>query len=251
MPAYASPFGLKIVKTQGGAITQAPERIILIAGNGSTQYPTVGTLYIPTSSSSASSAANPGLNGSGATANISIYANDPVYLDGSGGIAQTGAGNVANSFIIGTFNGVEYSDSSGKRTVSNKWIAGTGVQPGSEVWFWFTAASTADTIFEIQSSATLTASSIGQIYAVAYPTTPNAVTGFSTAVLDAATVVTAGNGGLQVYALAYDPILGTSLPNNGYAAGTPTGGVNNWGDAYVNVYVKLAKGQFTAGTTAF
>ena len=249
MPASASPFGLKIVKTQGGAITQAPERIILIAGNGSTTYPTVGLLYIPSSNTTtASTTANPGTTAAGS----SIYAGDPVYLDGSGGIAQTAAGNSAtNGFIIGSFHGVEYSDSSGKRTVSNKWIGGTGVQPGSEVWFWFTAATTADTIFEIQTNGSLTAGAIGQIFAVAYTGTPNAVTGFSVATLDATTVAVAGQAGLQVYGLAYDMNLGTTLPNNGYAPGVPTAGNNNWGDAYVNVYVKLAKAQFTANTTAF
>ena len=235
MAQSSSPFGLKIVKTQGGAITQAPERLILSVSSS-------GALVLPTS----------GTVGSALTVG-NIYAGDPIQFDGAGVIQNTLAtggvlayNTASNNPIAGTFQGVEYSDSSGKRTVSNKWT-NPGLQPGSEVWFWFTAATTADTIFEIQSNASLTQDAIGARYSVIGVGTPNSVTGFSTVALGAASAT----GGLQVYGLAYDINLATTLPNNGYAAGTPTAGNNNWGDPYVNVYVKLANGQFTAATTSF
>ena len=248
MPQTSSPFGLKLVKSQGGAVTLAPERLVLIAGGLGPTYPTAGLLYIPTSSAAASSTAAPGLVAGG----TSIYANDPIYYDGVGGIAATIGGAPAGitGATIGTFQGVEYSDSSGKRTVSNKWLAGTSAFPGSEVWFWHTTASTADTIFEIQSSGgTLTQAAIGATYGITFPGTPNSVTGFSVAALDASGPSI--NGSLQVYALAYDPNLGTTGANYGYAPGIPTAGNNNWGDPFVNVYVKLARGQFTQQVVGF
>ena len=235
MPANASPFGLKIVKSQGGPVTRAPERSIVIANSAGTG------VYLPDSSGTQT-----------AVTLSSMYAGDPVYLDANGVPQQTAAGagtavgTISTNSVIGTFQGVEYSDSSGKRTVSNKWLNGTGLFPGSELWFWYTAATTADTIFEIQSSAKLTQAAVGNRYNIVYQATPgvNAVTGFSVAQLDA--TASAAGGGLIVYALAYDMNLATTGANNGYAPGTPTAGNNNWGDAYVNVYVKLANSGFTA-----
>ena len=236
MPATASPFGLKIVKVQGGPIVQAPERLVLSVNS-------LGGLVLPSSTAVQT------------TITIgNIFAGDPIYYDGSGGIQSSLASaagvlayNIANTnAILGTFQGVEYSDSSGKRTVSNKWV-NPGLQPGSEVWFWHTAASSADWIFEIQTDATLTQAAIGQTFGVIGLGTPNVVTGFSTVQLATGTPA----GGLQVYSLAYDPTLATTLPNNGYAPGSPVSGNNNWGDNFVNVYVKLAKPQFAANPASF
>ena len=240
MPQTASPFGLKIVKVQGGPIVQSTERIILVAnanGNGLVLPQSTGIPSAPTIGN--------------------IYAGDPIWYDGAGSI-QNSLSNVVGNVgtlaynspntnpILGTFQGVEYSDSSGKRTVSNKWT-NPGLFPGSEVWFWHTAASTADWIFEIQTNAIIFQDSIGATFGVVGVGTPNAVTGFSTVALSVATAA----GGLQLYGLAYDPVLATTGANNGYAPGTPTAGNNNWGDPFVNVYVKLAKGQFTANTATF
>ena len=236
MAQFSSPYGLKIVKTQGGPITQAPERLILTAnaaGNG---------LQLPNAQGNGAAIATPVAN---------IYQNDPIYYDGGGVLRATIAGAPAGitGTILGTFQGVEYSDSSGKRTVSNKWVS-PGLLPGSEVWFWHTSVTTADWIFEIQSSATLDQTAIGATYGITSGGTPNQVVGFSTAVLDASGA--SSNGALQIYALAYDQNLATAGgANNGYTPGTPTAGNNNWGDPFVNVYVKLARGQFTGTVTGF
>ena len=232
MAQTQSPLGLKIVKAQGGPITQAPERLIMSVNSA-------GALVLPTS----------GTQG-GAITVSSIFAGDPVYTPGNGTIQQTPTGIGAATFCIGTFQGVEYSDSSGKRTVSNKWLSTTGVFPGSEVWFWFTAATSADWIFEMQSNGPITQDTIGATFGWATVGTPNAVTGFSVAALDTVSG-SSGNGAFQVYGLAYDPNLAAVGANNGYAPGTPAAANNNWGDPFVNVYVKLAKGQFTAAVTGF
>ena len=240
MPQTASPFGLKIVKVQGGPIVQSTERLILIAnanGNG---------LLLPQST---------GVPSAPVIANI--YAGDPIWYDGAGSVQNTLA-NVAINVgtlayntpntnpILGTFQGVEYSDSSGKRTVSNKWT-NPGLFPGSEVWFWHTSASTADWIFEIQTNATIFQDSIGTTFGVVGVGTPNAVTGFSTVALTPGTT----GGGLQLYGLAPDPTLNLTYGVGTPGTGTTGSGVNNWGDPFVNVYVKLAKGQFTANTVSF
>jgi hypothetical protein len=47
MAQASSPFGLRLAKNQGGVIVRNPERIVLVAGNGSTTYPAANTLYLP------------------------------------------------------------------------------------------------------------------------------------------------------------------------------------------------------------
>jgi hypothetical protein len=268
MAQASTPFGLRLAKNQGGVIVRNPERLILISGNGSAQYPTAGALYLPSSSFAPPTGGAANWNAVDPVYVNNIFQNDPIGYGsatgtgtaGTGGVgvittyanrgsivpitSYSGAGNVGA--ILGTFEGVEYSDSSGKRTVSNKWT-NPGTFPGSEVWFWFSATSSSDQVYEIQTNATIGQDAIGKTFGIANPVAPNAVTGFSTAALDVSTA----NGGLVVYALAYDPTLATTLPNQGYAPGYPSAGNNNWGDPYVNVYVKLAKPQFAAAVASF
>ena len=83
MPANASPFGLKLAKTQGGPLTRAPERAILIAKGD-------GTYYLPNSAGTQTAATVP-----------AIYANDPIYIDANGIPQQTvaGAGTAVGDFL--------------------------------------------------------------------------------------------------------------------------------------------------------
>lgn len=230
MPNASTPFGLKIVKNQSGVITRAPERIIVAAASAT-------------------------------AANIpAIAAGDPVYIDGNGYVQKALTGAAGGNNIIGTFAGVEYSDSSGKRTVSNWWST-PAVYDGSEVWFWFTAASGPDTIFEIQTyggvngntgTNIITQSIIGNTFNIVNPAGVfNKTTGFSVACLDTSGWTAGGtgaaNGLLIVYGLAYDPTL-----NLTYTPGTPAAsGINNWSDPFVNLYVKLAKPEFAGAPAAF
>ena len=256
MAQAQSPFGLRLAKNQGGVIVRNPERLILISGNGSALYPTLGALYLPTSSTTVPSLPAPTVVPISVG---SIFQNDPINLGSSSTSGSPTRGSVqptlgatynttSNGAILGTFEGVEYSDSSGKRTVSNKWT-NPGTFPGSEVWFWFSATSSSDQVYEIQTNSSVGQDIIGKTYGVIGVGTPNFVTGFSTVALN--TFAGSAAGGLIVYALAYDPNLATQNPNNGYAPGFPTGGTNNWGDPFVNVYVKLAQGQFAGTVSAF
>jgi hypothetical protein len=73
MAQTSSPFGLKIVKSQGGMITRAPERYILSVNSS-------GNLILPTSGTA------------GGTITVgAIYSGDPIYLDANGVPQQTAA----------------------------------------------------------------------------------------------------------------------------------------------------------------
>jgi hypothetical protein len=215
MPSTASPFGLRVAKGQSGPVTRIPERIIVPAAN-------------------AASVAN-------------IGAGDPVYIDGATGFLRKTAAGTGGQ-CLGTFQGVEYSDSSGKRTVSNWWST-PAVYAGSEVWFWFSADTSGATIYEAQTNAAVTQADIGRSFGISFAAPFNTVTGFSTAALDTTTSPTAGP--FILWNLAFDPIMASSGANNGYAPGTPTAGTNNWGDNFVNVYVKLAQPQYAATVGGF
>ena len=155
-----------------------------------------------------------------------IFQNQPVKIvpssTGEGTIAVADAGD-ADGFI-GTFQGVEFTDSDGRRRVSNKWTAS---QYGTEV----VAYSTLDPsiVYEIQSNATLTVASIGKQYNLT-AISGNATTGLSSQMLDTAT--SASNASVRVIGI-------TPGPNNA------------WGDDYVIVQVQISEHQNVADKAAY
>ena len=143
-----------------------------------------------------------------------IYQNQPVKLvDG-----QLEAAAVGDRFI-GTFQGVEWTDSDGRRRISNKWTATTA---GTDIVAYATLDPSI--VYEIQSNATMTAADIGAQYDFT-AASGNSTVGLSTQMLDVASV--ANNASVRVIGI------------------TP-GSNNAWGDTYVIVQVQISEHQNVA-----
>jgi hypothetical protein len=72
-------------------------------------------------------------NGIASAYNTGILKGQPVALNTSGNIIAATAG----SAFQGAFAGHEYTDLTGRRIVSNQWIANTAYQTGSEVTYYY------------------------------------------------------------------------------------------------------------------
>lgn len=143
-----------------------------------------------------------------------IYQNQPVKLvDGNLEAAAV------NDRFIGTFQGVEWTDTDGRRRVSNKWSAQSGA---TEI----VAYSTLDPsiVYEVQSNATMDATTIGGQYDFT-AASGNATTGLSSQMLDVGSL--ANNAAFRVIGI-------TPGPNNA------------WGDTYVIVQVQISEHQNVA-----
>jgi hypothetical protein len=122
--------------------------------------------------------------------------------------------------------GVEFTDTDGRRRVSNKWTAGTSA---TDIIAYVTTDPAI--VYEIQSDATLSIADIGSQMDFDSVTAGSTTTGLSAAMLDVATKTTSGNALCRVVNLQPD--------------------VNNaWGDAFVVVQVQISEHQFVADRAA-
>lgn len=155
-----------------------------------------------------------------------IYQNQPVRIAPSTGGGETEGTLVAAAVgekIIGSFQGVEFTDSDGRRRVSNKWTAS---QVGTDV----VAYATLDPaiFYDIQSNAALNVADIGKQYNLS-AISGNATTGLSTQALDVSSA--ASNATVRLI-------------------GCEQGPDNNWGDTYCIVQVQISEHQFVADVAA-
>ena len=143
-----------------------------------------------------------------------IYQNQPVKLvDGNLEAAAVG------DRFIGTFQGVEWTDSDGRRRVSNKWVAQANA---TEIVAYATLDPTI--VYEIQSNAAMDASTIGAQYDFT-AASGNTTTGLSSQMLDVSSI--ANNASFRVIGI------------------TPSA-TNAWGDTYVIVQVQISEHQNVA-----
>jgi len=157
---------------------------------------------------------------SGYNANILQF--QPVLISSTGNIQAAGA----STPFVGSFMGVEFTDTDGRRRVSNKWTAGTSA---TDIIAYVTTDPAI--VYEIQSDATLTIADIGSQMDFDSVTAGSTTTGLSAAMLDVATKTTSGNALCRVVNLQPD--------------------VNNaWGDAFVVVQVQISEHQFVADRVA-
>jgi len=157
---------------------------------------------------------------SGYNANILQF--QPVKISSTGNIQAAGASDP----FVGTFMGVEFTDTDGRRRVSNKWTASTSA---TDIVAYVTTDPAI--VYEIQSDATLTLADIGSQMDFDSVTAGSTTTGLSAAMLDVASKTTSGNALCRVVNLQPD--------------------VNNaWGDAYVIVQVQISEHQFVADRSA-
>jgi len=130
---------------------------------------------------------------------------------------------------VGAFAGVEWTDTTGRRRVSNYWPANTAYIAGSCVAYFY---NDQNIIYEIQASASMAQTTIGNEFNFSNVTAGSTTTGLSAATLDAASAVGSGvQGQLRVVDIA--PYVD-----------------NDWGDAYTIVRVVCANSQFFGAVTA-
>ena len=133
----------------------------------------------------------------------------------------------ATGAIAGAFDGVEWTDTTGRRRVSNYWPASTA---GTAIVAYF--YNDLNIVYEIQTDATIAQTSIGNEYNFSNVTAGSTTTGLSACTLGVSTAVGNGaQGQLRIVDIAPYPD-------------------NNWGDAYVIVRVQIANSQFYGATTA-
>jgi hypothetical protein len=127
--------------------------------------------------------------------------------------------------FVGTFMGCEFTDSDGRRRVSNKWVGGN---IGSNI----TAYITLDPyiVYQIQSNAAVNVDDIGEQFDFTTVTAGSLTTGLSAVMLDVASSTTSA----QMRLIGITP-----------------GADNNWGDTYVVCQVEISKHQNVATINAY
>ena len=174
---------------------------------------------------------------------VNILKGQPVVYTTAATVGSTGsangtivpAGTPGNSAatsgyqVAGAFAGVEWTDTTGRRRISNYWPASTGFIAGSCIAYFY---NDQNIVYEIQSDATVAQTAIGNEFNFSNITAGSSTTGLSQATLAAASAQTAGAQG-QMRIVDIAPYVD-----------------NAWGDTYVIVRVVLPFTQFTAATTA-
>lgn len=158
---------------------------------------------------------------SGYAANI--LHNQPVKI-GTDGTVQAAA--IGDRFI-GTFQGVEFTDSDGRRRVSNKWTASTAA---SDIVAYVTLDPTI--VYEIQANGSIAVTDIGKQADFTAITAGSTVTGLSALMLDTATLTDSGNASLRIIGLSPGPD-------------------NAFGDNFTIVEVQVAEHQNVADRAAY
>lgn len=173
------------------------------------------------------------LNYTGAYDTAAVFCSGtPVALDeattaGTSTLVVASNTPTANMRLAGVFGGVEYTDASGRRTVS-KWF-GPALGTATDVVMWIFMDQ--EIIYEIQANGSLTNIVVGQEFnftaASSYQIIGNGGLGTSTAALSTTAVAAGTQAQMQVVN------LGRAIDNA-------------WGDAYTVVQVKLANDTFVA-----
>ena len=166
-----------------------------------------------------------------------IYKGAPIRYNSTAG-TSVAAGTITNaaagSVWTGAFAGVEWTDTTGRRRISNYWPASTAYQTGSCVAYFY---NDANIVYEIQTDATIAQTSLGGEYNFSAGTgvtvtSGSATTGLSSTCLGVSTAVANGaQGDMRVVDIA--PYVD-----------------NAWGDAYVVVRVVNARSQYFGSVTA-
>jgi len=165
-----------------------------------------------------------------------FYQYTPVAITTAGQLTIA-ANAAATRGVYGSFDGVEFTDSQGRRSVA-KWASKATLLASTEIVFWIFADPAL--VYEIQCNGSVTSAAIGQQYdfdatngAASGYSIGNGGAGFSTTALAASDVGTATQGQVRVVGL-------------GREAAFPFGETNQWGDDYTIVQVQISNNQFSA-----
>ena len=143
------------------------------------------------------------------------------YVASTGNIQPVTATSDA---LSGAFAGVEWTDTTGRRRVSNYWPANTAYQTGSCVAYFY---NDPNIVYEIQADGSVAQTAIGTDANLSNFAAGSNVTGLSQATLNATVLATGVQGQVQILDIA--PYPG-----------------NDWGDAYTIVRVQVARRQIAA-----
>jgi len=161
-----------------------------------------------------------------------FYSGTPVSFDeattaGTSTLIVATAAPTAGQRLAGVFGGVEYTDASGRRTVS-KWF-GPALGTASDVVMWIFMDP--EIVYEIQANAAVANTKVGQEFNFLTPSAGQII----------------GNGGLGTSTAGLNPAdvaVGTQAQMQVVGLGRE---INNaWGDAATIVQVKLANDAFVA-----
>ena len=150
-----------------------------------------------------------------------IYKGQAVTLDPATGyivVHNPATTNVS----YGVFDGVEWTDTTGRRRVSNYWPTGTGYQTGSLIAYVWTDPQV---VYEIQAAGSIAQTAFGQEFDITNATVGSTTTGLSQCTMGTSAATANTNKALRVIDLA--PYPG-----------------NAWGDAYTIVRVQIARFQY-------
>ena len=150
-----------------------------------------------------------------------ILQNQPVKIGTNGTVEAAAIGDR----FIGTFSGVEFTDTDGRRRVSNKWTASTSA---TDIIAYVTLDPTM--VYEIQSNAALAVSNIGEQFDYTSISAGSTTTGLSQLMLDVASSTT--NASLRLIGITPGPD-------------------NNFGDTYVIAQVQISEHQNVADRAAY
>lgn len=134
---------------------------------------------------------------------------------------STNSGNVA-----GAFAGVEWTDTTGRRRVSNYWPANTS---GTSIVAYF--YNDQQIVYEIQADGPVAQTAIGNEANFSNFTAGSTTTGLSQMTLSSSLVGSGSTGQVRIVDIAPYPD-------------------NAWGDAYTIVRVQISKPQFVPGNAA-
>jgi len=130
--------------------------------------------------------------------------------------------------VSGAFAGVEFTDTTGRRRVSNFWPASTTVIAGSVIAYFY---NDQQIVYEIQTDGTMAQTSVGNEANLSNFTAGSTTTGLSQMTLSASLAGSGSAAQFRIVDLA--PYVD-----------------NNWGDPYVIVRVQVSKPQFVATVNA-
>ena len=175
------------------------------------------------------------------SAGQAFYQYQPVSVNGSNQltIAATSATGGSAGTLYGVFDGVEFTDSQGRRSVA-KWISKAALDASTQIIFWIFQDPAL--VYEAQVEGSADTDSIGQQYDF------SATSGYTTA---DGTSIGVGGAGFSKTALAASPV-GTGTQGQvrvvglGREVAYPAGETNAWGDDYTIVQVQIANNTFVA-----
>lgn len=160
-------------------------------------------------------------NGIASTFNTDILKGQPVKYIAASGVIQPVTSTEA---FAGAFAGVEWTDTTGRRRVSNYWPANTAYQTGSCVAYFY---NDPNIVYEIQADGSVAQTAVGLQADFSNLTAGSTTTGLSQCTMSASIKATGVQGQVQIVDIA--PYPG-----------------NDWGDAYTIVRVQTARRQLAA-----